>query len=1062
MSLYTDEDVGQISLQDDKPTLHAPADPGHALTAALALPTETPEQQEGLIAAGERFEAHPERLYEVLPRLMPMITEGRDSLLRFWTLDMISLAVGRSRLPSDVKLLIAQQCLPDLNQLLNSPSANTIKAVIPIFSTIYPLLFRLLATTRPPEHVFDLFKISKARILALALDPAAQPANVGVKAVAWKFLQKVLLAATPVSPTKQGADPRLQARNQGGTDVDINHITPNSPLNTSDIEREGSILREQLITHLYSASDPAILHPLINTLPILAKARPPLAPLVISSLTSWTPAAMSAAGRPAMEIRAVDKTVRVVMSHLVRQPGLVMWQAQLNDALQRQKLRMEAAYVGEAGARRERRKGLKHGMEIAGPGAEAESSEQAAKRARLDRGYGGKGPEVDVSGMRLEAVVEGVVSGLKMISAESLAGAFDYARRALAESSPDAIPLLASGLGVAVKEEDDDEVLNPLDMDMDDDDDDLLLGDVDVPIDEEEPTTFTDFTLPAPTALEPTERDSLRTSTIERIWQSGAELALLPDPEASDAVKTAVKPKEVWMLLLARLATRGTDTERKAISDYVTADFAERSKFASVWLNEEWFNEKIGAGTPGQYISILESIIASYLPKLDAKDKHLNTFILNLPSIPPSIITTLSTLSQDPERCVVGLLTLRDIVESRPPARPQALQTLLELSTHPERRTRVQAIITLVRKWGYGSAITPEIVKYALGVLWRLVPEESEAEKPEAGADADTEMEEGEQPEEKVTSPFLGPVTPDTVQQHVELAFALTKRQQDLLDDIFRLYPKLTPDVQEAVTAQLMPLVQSLGPTEKLLGILGAFPKGAETLASKVIAVLSAEGSSPGLTEVIKRLLGERELDAKFVVPVIGDLDKTEIEKQLPKIVALLADPENKDMVRQAFAAMLQKMTPSDLLVALHGEEAPLKLTIEAIGICFSMTTVFRSDVLANAMSRMADLPSLPVVFLRTIIQVLTTYKSLAPFVANHILPKLVSKKIWENPQLWDGFVRLAKLIAPASFGALLQLPKEQLRDVVVKQPALKAGLKGFLATRSGNKAAVVEIFGEE
>lgn len=161
-------------------------------------------------------------------------------------------------------------------------------------------------------------------------------------------------------------------------------------------------------------------------------------------------------------------------------------------------------------------------------------------------------------------------------------------------------------------------------------------------------------------------------------------------------------------------------------------------------------------------------------------------------------------------------------------------------------------------------------------------------------------------------------------------------------------------------------------------------------------------------------------------------------------------------------------------MVALHQEGAPLKLTIEgkplqsrdkhgswrseAIGICFSMTTVFRSDVLANAMSRIADLPTIPLIFVRTIIQVVTTYKSLAPFIANHILPKLVTKKIWEIPQLWDGFIMLAKRIAPASFGALLQLPKEQLKEVVEKQPGLKSGLKGFLANKPGSKAAMAEV----
>ena len=195
-------------------------------------------------------------------------------------------------------------------------------------------------------------------------------------------------------------------------------------------------------------------------------------------------------------------------------------------------------------------------------------------------------------------------------------------------------------------------------------------------------------------------------------------------------------------------------------------------------------------------------------------------------------------------------------------------------------------------------------------------------------------------------------------------------------------------------------------------------------------------------------------------------------------MTSLLGTSESRDLVRTAFASILQKMTPADLLFALHVEETGIKATIEgmsilpalleqfsksfirflAIGICFSMTTVFRSDVLANALARVADLPTLPVIFLRTIIQAVRTYKSLIPFIANNVLPKLVSKKVWETPQLWDGFVMLAKMIAPASYGSLLQLPKEWLKDVVEKQPVVKQGLKGFLAGKPQARGALVEV----
>ncbi|OCF38750.1 symplekin, partial [Kwoniella heveanensis CBS 569] len=1030
----------------------------------------------------------------------------------------------------------AQQCLEALSKLLHSTSTQTIKAVIPIFSTIYPLLFKLLATSRPPQAIVDLFQSSKSRIISFALDASAQP-NVGVRAVAWKFLQRVLLSSTRAA----GTDPRLQHKAANPNDVNVSMITPGSALQSSEAEEEGNQLLTQLVTHLYSASEPAILHPLINSLPLLCKSRPSLAAPLVSSMTLWTPSALGAAGRQPMEIRTVEKTMRVVMSHILRHPPFAAFAAQLNDALVRQRSRMEAAFVAEQTARRERRRAAKaaqsakHPMDNSPSGVDPESSEQAHKRAKLESegavlqvqpGPGaGKGVEVDISGIEVDKVIEAVMAGLEVVPMELLDQAFENARRNLAEGTPDAIPVLAAALGIstgvaavkaeAVKEEDYDEVLNPLDMDLDDDD--LLLEDFDDAVEDEDEAlagqTFTSFTLPPPEPLDAEEKEYVLSTAIERIWTTGTDLSSLPDNTSSapnavgtDAFQTAVKPKEMWMLLLARLATRGAETKRKIIADFVVADFVNRSKFASVWLNEEWYNSRLGALPSDSYSANLLTILNAYLPKIDAKDRSLSSFLADLPEIPSSVTSLLEDLCQDTDRNLVGFLALRDIVESRPPARKQALDTLLGLCTHPERKIRVPGIITTIRRWGPDSPMMPTLIRYALGVLWRLASVRKEGEDQATGEqgeeegssneiengggevtgqgvasdrkaaqDGDVNMEEELSKEDKeklvkrndvdleVSSKFLGEVTPETVQQHVELAFALTKRNQSLLDDIFKLYPLLSTEIQASVEAQLMPLIQSIGPTEKLLENLRSFPDGADKLVMKIITTLSGgSGASPALVAVIKALLSEKELDPKFVVPIIGDLEKSEIERQLPRIISLLANPEDKDLVKTAFASMLGKITPADLLVSLHQDCPPTKLTIDAIGICFSMTTVFRSDVLANAISRVADLPVLPVVLVRTIMQVVTTYKSLIPFIANHVLPKLVTKKIWETPPLWEGFVRLSKLIAPASYGALLQLPKDQLRDLVKRQPTMKGGLKSFLANKPGSKAVLAEIFGDD
>ena len=296
-----------------------------------------------------------------------------------------------------------------------------------------------------------------------------------------------------------------------------------------------------------------------------------------------------------------------------------------------------------------------------------------------------------------------------------------------------------------------------------------------------------------------------------------------------------------------------------------------RSKFAAVWLNEEWFTERRGG--EGHYAQCLDTLLIAYAPKVDVKDRSLSTFLTSIPQLPSAVFTLLELLSEDTERSIVGFLALRDLIESRPPVRDQALGILLQLCTHSDRKTRVMAIST-VRRWVPTSPMASKVVRYALGVIRRLVPADAVKEK----VAMPLEIEDGEAAEEEVEaiqSRFLPDVVEaDNVQQHVELLFALSRRQQDLLDDIFRLYPKMPPPIQESLETLLTPLIQSLGATDKLLQILRNFPAGADRLALRIVIILCAEGASPALVGLLKGLMTDRELDPRFIIPIIGELDK--------------------------------------------------------------------------------------------------------------------------------------------------------------------------------------------
>ncbi len=184
-----------------------------------------------------------------------------------------------------------------------------------------------------------------------------------------------------------------------------------------------------------------------------------------------------------------------------------------------------------------------------------------------------------------------------------------------------------------VKAEDDDApVADPLTMLEDDDEyggSDVAAdeaaspgGGDDVQMDEVVQLRFLEFKLPPPIPLDDTQRQTLMLTALKRICISGQDVQgtlaatdLVQEDEVegnSDSahVGTILSPKEMWILLLSRLPSRGmseaaqegeeaktmgslSEKARKAVCDFIATDFVNRSKLAVVWLNEEWFNEQL-------------------------------------------------------------------------------------------------------------------------------------------------------------------------------------------------------------------------------------------------------------------------------------------------------------------------------------------------------------------------------------------------------------------------------------------------------------------------------------
>ncbi|KAG1760128.1 Symplekin tight junction protein C terminal-domain-containing protein [Suillus occidentalis] len=1096
-----------------------PVDPLQTLSAALAVPADSKEQAEILTTLRESLEAHPNPIPILCTTLIKTVSSAGDSLLKRWVLDLLHFAISRSNLSNEVRTQLASQSVETLAILLHDLNARTVKVSIQCLTTVYPLLFRSLTTNRTLRQQWDVLSQCKARILEFVWSPTV---STGVKVSAIKFMQRIIIVQT-----RGISDPRLQNKN----DPNISNVPADHPfLPGPALEAEGMKLLESVITMLYTSQNPELLSAILHSWSNLVKQRPALVQLVVSSLSSWTPAALS--GLPASSVKSVEKAVRILLIHISRGPHGSSFGAQINEALSLQATRMERASAEEKARKAAVAASASEATKKRPSSTPAEHPSEA-KRMKVDIDIAGNASAAflasfDFTTLPISLITDLIVANLQAFTEPALIELVQTYRQSRglapeppvsgtpqpAHPTPEATPTPGPSVEPAVK----DEPVDPLQMDIDEEEMEYepdrlnmkLSGDVTIteeeiiPADLPEALTLNlvDSTLIGPNELTDVERNALMRGSVGRIWDGAEELkvdSVVPSQWPGSS------PTDMWMLLIVRMVTRVAhldgdqppasedegdaeakvdfysrqDNLRQTLCDYVMADFPSRYVLDLRPNYDLWLNQVVST-----YQTVLEGKPEG---KPDFKDKAFARFLLDLPSVPPDVLGLLRDLSVDPDKMHVGFTSLREFVLERPSLRAEALQVLLELTTHPDPVTR-RAAINTVRRWVPGIEPMDSMIRdFALQILRRLQKRPPKEEAPkvidEQGDASDENMEDGQLPsEDLLQTPYLSeeielPAQKAHVLQHVELLFALSVKIPEFLDEIFTAYGQMELTVQEAIQDLITALIKSLGSSNgKLLTLMRTCPPGSESLALRQLVAL------------VKGLISDRDLDARFLIPIIAEMDKPDILKYLPRIVSILnGQQEPKNLVRSVFSSVVttppqtfgsvssnlprvrqsELLTPAELMVLLHEaeKEIGLKSAIEAIGVCFSMTDVFRSEILAVVMQQIVDEPVLPVLFLRTVIQAVTTYRTLVGFVSTTLLSRLITKKIWQNPHLWEGFIRCAKVIAPASFGALLQLPKEQLRELVDKQPSLKSGLREYVTKRAGNKARVagfLDIFGED
>ncbi|KAG0365851.1 Symplekin tight junction protein C terminal-domain-containing protein [Gamsiella multidivaricata] len=659
--------------------------------------------------------------------------------------------------------------------------------------------------------------------------------------------------------------------------------------------------------------------------------------------------------------------------------------------------------------------------------------------------------------------------------------------------------------------------------------------------------------------------------------------AMVPfDHKNSGEEPTKVVTKADWMTIVARLLSRAFTRDSGSISpasggsidqgvkermiEYICKDFKQRRELALTWLHEEWYYDGMRQRQAGdmddrepQYLWCLYKIldgITSGATQLDAKDRGLTRFLLEVPELPDGAVDIIQKYCDDPARAQLGIACLRDVVNLRPPSRSRALEILLGYTAHPEKPQRSMAIVTAKKWYLEHPTVGVKVEEFALAQLETLKdypvpkrelailqtmsmpPNQSDATNmdgveptmPHASSDdAETKIKTEaiedslnrngtkESSVERFGTPApsgpasTGPTERDFIEAEedigrlLELYFSLCAKNHGLLEVLFKDYILYDPFVQRVIRQRIQPLIKSIkSDSPKLLALIRDMPKGAEMLVLRIIFILTdGVNPSPGLVSTVQGAVVQHDLNARFLIPIIGGLDKEAVLTNLPRIVGLLKGTERERRTvtdvfmklltagggttgpasavasslsrrdsstastsaplstpsqLQSAASMAKShgptMSPSDLLIELHVMEDTVgwKAACEAMDICFNHPEIFKSEIIAVSLQQLLDRPAIPSLFMRTVIQAITLYKNLVGFVNSMILAKLVQKKVWTRPVLWKGFVRCAKMMLPTSSSVLASLPKSQLKDVLTMEPSLKEPVEAYIKAKSSGR----------
>ncbi|PYI25177.1 mRNA cleavage and polyadenylation specificity factor complex subunit [Aspergillus indologenus CBS 114.80] len=683
---------------------------------------------------------------QIVNGVLPIIGSRARLELRRWGAEFLAETFSSPALASTQKEQLAANVLQALREILELPEGDplVLKHIVQNAASLYPLVFRHIVNHPRDGAIWENMTAIKQGILRRWDSFPSQ-----VKICCIKFVQRVVQVQThgPI------ADPRRPDQNETSLAI----VPRNHPvLSLPNLEAEASGLLDRLLSALQEeSSDPILVNATLNCLAVLIRSRQSIGNKIINAIMNFFPARQVRPPiTPAVRVgvKSMERTARAVLEHIMKRNANHPFFRKMEQHVDRLKnSRLEI--VDDATRKR-------------GPPAEPTDGLDKTKRTKLDAeippvvkipplppgptSYSqlftltedAEASRFDVKQLPPDLLVNIVVPILARVDESALTQSIDAIRMRYETIQK----RQAAQAPAAVAATDDDDDYEPEYQPMDAAEPVREQADAEAAeVAEIQPdlVSLGPFVLPQPPPLSEAEAAEVGRSAVGRVFGMLASSAVASNPAKG---KNQQQPgfarlagstfdRDAWVTLLTRLATRApagleagtgkfgqdassrgkatiSNTIRETLYRYILEDFRGRVNVGIMWMNEEWYNDRVQmqftasqrrsedeeATVPLFYDHWVLRLLDGFLPYIDSRDtKIFIRFLSEIPEVTIPITQRVASLAKDPERVNLCVQSLLYLIMFRPPAREICLNALEHVyETYEESRPAAGKVLA---KW---------------------------------------------------------------------------------------------------------------------------------------------------------------------------------------------------------------------------------------------------------------------------------------------------------------------------------------------------------------------------